>query len=214
MVAPFRKIVEDVRYLLNREYPRERVVNFVGDRYSLSVKDRNLLRRTVYSQSEIQTTKERLVPIETINSSFLTVDGYCVLITVENALTNRPLFLCDDGVVRDISGVFGKHKHTKETDEALELILNTIKEFSPKKIHLFYDSPVSKSGKLAAKTRTILEKYNLTGGAKAVKSPDFEVLKGEIVATSDLPVIKKAKKIVDIPEYIAKKIGAKIEKMP
>ena len=214
MMDPFRKIVEDVRYLLNREYPRERVVNFVGDRYSLSVNDRNLLRRTVYSQSEIETTKKRLSPVETINGMFLTVDGYCVLITVESALINRPLFLCDDGVVRDISGVFRKHKHTKETDEALELLLKTIKEFSPTEIHIFYDSPVSKSGKLAVKTRTMLEKYGLSGGSKAVKSPDFEVLKGEIVATSDFPVIKKAKKVVDIPGYIAKKIGVKIQKMP
>ena len=94
------------------------------------------------------------------------------------------------------------------------MLLKTIKEFSPTEIHIFYDSPVSKSGELAAKTRTILEKYGLRGGAKAVKSPDFEVLKGEIVATSDFPVIKKAKKVVDIPGYIAKKIGVKIQKMP
>lgn len=214
MVDPFREIVEDVRYLLNREYPRERVVNFVGDRYSLSVNDRNLLRRAVYSQSEIETTKKRLVPIEAINGMFLTVDGYCVLITVESALANRPIFLCDDGVVRDISGVFGKYKQTKKTDEVLELFLKTIKVFSPKKIHIYYDSPVSKSGELAAKTRTMLEKYGLRGEAKAVKSPDFEVLKGEIVATSDFPVIKKAKKVVDIAGFIAKKIGAKIKKMP
>ena len=214
MVDPFREIVEDVRYLLNRGYPRERVVNFVGDRYSLSLEDRNLLRRTVYSQSEIETTKKRLVPVEAINGMFLTVDGYCVLITVESALTNRPLFLCNDGIVRDISAIFGKYKHTKETDEALELLLKTIKEFSPKKIHIYYDSPVSKSGELAAKTRTLLEKYRLMGEARAVKSPDFEVLKGEIVATSDFPVIKRAKKVVDIAGFIAKRIGAKIEEIP
>ena len=157
MVDPFREIVEDVRYLLNRGYSRERVVNFVGDRYSLSLNERNLLRRTVYSQSEIETTKKRLVRIEAINGMFLTVDGYCVLITIESALTNRSLFLCDDGVVRDISAVFGKYKHKKETNEALELLLKTIKEFSPKKVHIYYDSPVSKSGELAAKTRTMLE---------------------------------------------------------
>lgn len=206
---------KDFRYLLSRNYNREGALAFVGDKYQLNKNERLKLYRCVYDLQTAEQHRKKLLPIKVIKGKTLTIDGYNVLITIETRLSNKPLLDCDDGFVRDVSAVHGKHKPTLRTEKALKLILKTIRKNKPEKINFFYDSQISRSGELAALTRQLIKRAKLKGSAEAIKNPDTYVIKfGEIIASSDTVIIEKARKIVDLAgETIKKKASSKIQKI-
>lgn len=197
---------EDLRYLLNRNYNRDQALNFVGDRYKLNREERFVLYRAIYSQTEIKERKEKVITFKELADKTLTIDAYNVIIVLETMLEGRNLIDSDDSFVRDISGVFGKHKITKTTHQAINLVMRTLKQNPPKETLIFFDSPVSRSGELAAITRQKMEKYGIKGTAQAAKQADNAVLKkGQVAATSDSVILQKAKKTIDIAGYIVRK---------
>ena len=86
--------------------------------------------------------------LENISGKHLAVDGYNVLITVESILHKKTIIDCDDGILRDVSGVFGRHMITSVTYESIDLILSQIAHYPPRLTQFFYDSQVSKSGEI------------------------------------------------------------------
>jgi hypothetical protein len=197
---------EDLRYLLNRNYNRNQALNFVGDRYKLNREERFVLYRAIYSQTEIKERKEKVITFKELADKTLTIDAYNVIIVLETMLEGKNLIDSDDSFVRDISGVFGKHKITKKTHQAIDLIMQTLKQNPPKETLIFFDSPVSRSGELAAITRQKMEKYRIKGTAQVAKQADNAVLrKGQVAATSDSVILQKAKKTIDIAGYIVRK---------
>nr|MDO8080749.1 DUF434 domain-containing protein [Candidatus Freyarchaeota archaeon] len=197
---------EDLRYLLNRKYNRDQALNFVGDRYKLNREERFVLYRAIYSQTEAKERKEKAIKIRELGDKTLTIDGYNVIIVLETMLDGKNLIDSDDAFVRDISGVFGKHKITKTTHQAIDLIMQTLKQKPPKKTLIFFDSPVSKSGELSAITRKKMEQYGINGTAQVAKQADNAVLrKGQVAATSDSVILQKAKKTFDLAGYIVRK---------
>ena len=62
--------------------------------------------------------------------------------------------MCDDGVLRDLKAVFGKYKINSTTENALNNIINILRQYNPAYVYFFYDSPVSKSGELARITNS------------------------------------------------------------
>ena len=103
---------KDLRYLLNRGYPRKVCLELVGNRYRLSFDERHLLHRGVFSELDSKSRLEKRIPAGRTKNRNLAIDGYNVLITVEAGLCGRPLVLADDGFTRDISGLSGKFKKT------------------------------------------------------------------------------------------------------
>jgi len=94
-----------------------------------------------------------------LNSRHLAIDGYNVLITLEAALSRRPLILSNDGFIRDISGLSGAFKKTKVTEDAIHLIFGLLKRVRPAYTLFLFDSPISKSGLLAqGLMRTVKER--------------------------------------------------------
>jgi len=203
-----REAVKDLRHLLNRNYNRESTLKFVGDKHQLSREERLTLYRGVYDAQSVKRHQSKLIPTTAISGKTLAVDGYNILITVESLLSDKPLVLCDDGFIRDISAVHGKHKPTKKTVNALTIILNFLNKNKARKTLFFYDAQVSKSGELAALTRSLIKKSGLDGDAQAVKQADLATLKSSnIVASSDAVIIEKAKRVVDLAGEIAKIIA-------
>ena len=197
---------EDLRYLLNRNYNRDQALTFVGDHYRLHKEERFILYRAIYSQKEVRERKEKIISFEELQGKTLTIDAYNVIIVLETMLKGKELVESDDSFVRDISGVFGKHKITKTTHQAISLIMQTLKQNPPKKTLFFFDSPVSKSGELAAITRRKMEEHGINGTAQVVKQADNAVLRrGEVAATSDSVILQKAKKTFDLAGYIVRK---------
>ncbi len=175
----------------------------VGNRYQLVSDQRHLLHRGVFSDSDSKSRRKKRISINRIGNKDLVIDGYNVLITIEAGLSGRPFVLGDDGFIRDISGLSGNFKKTDETDEALQLIFDFIKQVKSRKTLLLFDSPISRSGELAQEVRDGLKRENLSGDAIAVRVPE-KILIGfpGIIATSDTAIIDQSKKVVDLAGYI------------
>jgi hypothetical protein len=134
------------------------------------------------------------------------VDGYNVLITLESVLHHPETVLeSDDGVLRDINAVFGKYRPHGDTLNALDVLMDFLKQIMIKEVHFYYDSPVSRSGELAQLTRAVLRKHHLPGGANTSPYVDRELAKNSynrVIATSDGPLMDRVKRVVDLPGLI------------
>ena len=149
--------------------------------------------------------------IKEIKNKILAIDGYNQIIVVESMLNKLPIIDCDDGVLRDITGVFSNYKVTDVTYNAIKLILDVLVEYSPRTTLFYFDQPISKSGELARTVKKRLMEYGLKGDARAVKQPDREVLsKGEIVASSDGIIIDNTNAVVDLAGHIVRKSRRKL----
>jgi hypothetical protein len=183
----------------------------VGNRYGLTFDERHLLHRGVFSSSDSQARRKKRIAIKEIRNKDLAIDGHNVLITIEAGLSGRPLVLGDDGYVRDISGLSGSFKKTGTTENAIQFIIDAIKQIKAHQTLFLLDAPISMSGKLAEEIRDRLKRENLLGDAMAVKVPE-KILIGfpGIVATSDTDIIDRSKKVLDLAGYvITKRIGIK-----
>jgi hypothetical protein len=194
-----QKAAEDFRYLLNRGYPRKAALEMAGNRYQLASDERHLLHRGVFSDRDAGLRQKKKIPLEKIRGKDLVIDGYNVLITIEAALSGRPLVLGNDGFIRDISGVSGNFRKTEKTETALQLVSNLLKRIKPRQTLFLFDSPISMSGELAQEVRERLKRENLPGDAMAVRVPE-KILIGfpGMIATSDTAVIDQSKRVVDL----------------
>ena len=206
-----QKAAQDFRYLLNRRYPRKAALELVGNRYGLTFDERHLLHRGVFSEIDSQARRKKTTSIKEIRNKDLAIDGHNVIITIEAGLSGRRLILADDGFVRDISGLSGSFKKTEATENAIQFIIDAIKQIKPRQTLLLLDAPISNSGKLAEEIRNRLKQVNLPGDAMAVKVPE-RILIGfsGVIATSDTAIIDQSTKVLDLGCYIlTKKIGSK-----
>ena len=198
--------IDDLRYLLSRGYGRGNSVKIVGDRYLLDQTSRLILYRAVYDGETARMHRLKLVESEAVSGRRLSIDGYNVLITVESMLRKKPLILCDDGFIRDVSGIHGKHKPTSYTEHALLLVMGLLASIHPSETHFFYDSQVSRSGELAALTRTLLTRFELEGNAKTAKQADNDTLRyGDILSSSDTVLIERGKELFDLAAEVARR---------
>ncbi|MFX0068195.1 MAG: DUF434 domain-containing protein [Candidatus Hodarchaeota archaeon] len=210
-LSNMKEAAKDLRYLLSRGYGRTSALNLVGDKYLLDNEERHILFRAIYPPQDAEKRKNKLTSVEEIKDRVLAIDGYNQIIVVESMLNKLPIIDCDDGVLRDISGVFSNYKVTDVTYDAIELILDLLVKCFPRTTLFYFDQPISKSGELARTVRKRLAEYRLEGDAGAVKQPDREVLsKGDIVASSDGIIIDNANAVVDLAGHIVRKSKRKL----
>jgi hypothetical protein len=193
----------DFRYLLNRVYPRKVSLELVGNHYQLTSDQRHLLHRGVFSEDDARKRLKKKVSLQKISGQELAIDGYNVVITIEAALSGRPLIFGDDGFLRDISGLSGNFRRTRRTEESLRLIFAFLKERKPRRTMFLFDAPISKSGRLAQEVRRDLQEMDIPGDAEAVRVPE-DILIGfpGIVATSDTAIIDQSASIVDLAGFL------------
>jgi len=187
-----RDASEDLKYLLNRGYKKTSALTFVCNHYQLPAEDRHFLARAVFSDDTIQKTLQRKLPVEEITGKDIVIDGFNVLITVEAILKNE-VILCDDSVVRDTQGVFGKYKISERTTEALEDIFSLLNLYPPETCVFYFDKQVSHSGEVCALVRNNYP-------CNLVRHVDLTISRlNRITATSDSVLIQKLDHFIDIP---------------
>ena len=194
--------VDDYRYLKNRAYPDRAALKLVGDRYGLSRLERNCLFRGIVAAPDAALRRSKLVAGRSVDGRSLGVDWYNVVITVESYLKGLPVFLADDGVARDASGVHGSYRSSGVTDRATALLLERLRLLAPNTLELFLDEPIAFSGDTA---RRIREQVADRDGWRATvaRSPDFLLKEfGGIVASSDSVILDRAGHVVDLPRDI------------
>jgi len=190
---------EDLRDLLNRDYKKKTALDFVCNHYSISKEDRNILARTSYSDSVSKETKQKELKSVSLTDNVLLLDTYNVIITLESVFFDDPL-VCDDGIIRDGKGIFGKYEISDNTTIILEKIKEYIEKARPSRAIFFIDRQVSKSGELASMIRD--QEWNVDIETRLSDSTDHDIKREKgIVATADYGIIKYVDHFVDIPKY-------------
>ena len=201
----FPEALRDYKYLLDRGYDRSKVLDLVVERYGLGREARDILLRTVFASRDVEERIGKRVEVGELEGERVAVDGYNVLSTITSSLLGYPLFLALDGFVRDISSLVGKLTKHHAIYTSLVILLVTLSRLRPKRVEVFYDAQVSKSGLLALYTRTAMRKIGIEGRAYAVRRADKATLLsgGGVVASSDSVVISRARRVADLAGYIA-----------
>jgi hypothetical protein len=184
---------DELRFLLGKGYRKDYALKFVANHHKLKKSERATLARAVFSYREASAIKRKAFTIEEAAGMDVVVDGFNVLITCEAVLAGRAL-VCDDGVVRDTEGVFGKYRIKPETWKTLDRVCHILKET---KSHFLFDAQVSRSGKL-------VEYLKMKGyDARTEKHVDATIVSlNMVVATSDSVILGKVRFFVDVPRQM------------
>ena len=202
------KAITDIRYLLDRGYPRKGAITFVCNHYRLDIKWRYVFTRVVFGRDTIQSRREKTVKCEDLEGEVVLVDGYNVLIGVESALKGEPVYLCDDGFLRDIRGVFRNYRCSGLTERAMNEILGVFTGFAPFRVEFLFDSQISKSGDLARWVEKKLKDVGLSGVARTSKHVDYDLKQSNgIIATADGSIIDEVPKAVNIQACVLEQLN-------
>ncbi len=178
-------------------------VEIVGRRFSLRKMEMVALSKLVRSPEESLRNSLKVVPAKCVSGRDLGIDGFNVLITLEAALSGQPVYVCSDGMVRDLSLAYSSYKPSDRFDEAVRLLDEVVKQLNPGRAVVYLDSPVSKSGRIASRMREIVERAEVV----VSKRVDSDILEHEVVASSDSRIISHAACIVDLPRVALTRRG-------
>lgn len=194
----------DVRYLVDRGYPKESAIRFVSDHHRLPEEQRFVLTRVVVASDTAKARRDKIQPWKALHKRALFIDGYNVLISVESLLGGKPVYRCDDGILRDIQGIFRSYRPSDLTAPALDAIFDLLACACPAVTEVLLDQQISMSGRLAVLIRRAMAEHDVLGMVRTAQDVDRQLkeMKG-FIATGDGTIIDAAVKVVDLPGAIA-----------
>lgn len=204
------KALEEARYLLDRGYPKDSAVGFVSNHHRLAEKERFILMRVVVRSDLAWARRSKLLDLEDLRGQSISIDGYNVIITTESVIGGYPVYLCDDGLLRDSRGIFRGFKASPLTAIALNWILDLLASAGPARTEVLLDQQMSRSGELAEMVRGMMAERQLCGVAKTARNVDHLLKTAKrIILTSDGNVIDSVDYIMDLPAEIGRRSGMK-----
>jgi hypothetical protein len=204
-IGDLRSALSDFSLLLTKGYADKSALKLVGDRFSLTERQRLAIMRSACSDQQLASRSERRVPIENLTGQPIAIDGYNVLITIEAAMSGGVIFKGRDGCYRDLASIHGTYRKVTETIPAVQLIGDFLKEIGVIKALWLLDSPVSNSGRLKTLIGELAQKSRWNLEIKLALSPDAELIKTElIVASSDSVVLDGCRKWTNLAAEIIK----------
>ncbi|WPO90337.1 DUF434 domain-containing protein [Chryseobacterium sp. HR92] len=209
-IGKLKLAVEDMRYLLTREYPEKAASELVGNRYRLKTRQIQALRGA--SASDLQLYNRRLKHVETLDLKGKTVylDGFNVLILLESLLSEAYIFEGLDGCIRDLSGVHGTYKRVNQTLRAVELVAAFYQKNQIQKLVWIFDKPVSNSGRIKQIILEFAEQQQLNWEGGLQYNPDkFLAESSELIISSDAWILDHCKEWFNLIGYLIRE-----EKLP
>ncbi|MBA1341429.1 MAG: hypothetical protein C5S40_04750 [ANME-2 cluster archaeon] len=202
------KAITDIRYILDRGYPGKGAITFVCNHYRLDIKWRYVFTRVVFGRDTIKSRREKTVKCEDLKGEVVLVDGYNVLIGVESALKGEPVYLCDDGFLRDTRGVFRNYRCSGLTERAMDEILGVLRGVGPFRVEFLFDSQISKSKEMARWVENKLKDVGLEGSAGTSRHVDYDLKQSNgIIATADGNIIDEVTKAVNIQACVLEQLN-------
>ncbi|WFO75852.1 DUF434 domain-containing protein [Desulfurococcaceae archaeon MEX13E-LK6-19] len=211
--------IHDYRFLLDRGYPIKAALDVVCTRYMLSRKERLLLYRCVHSSALARKIirKQSIPPMK----SRIVADGFNILATLYTVYCGEEVYLCDDGIVRDLSGLHSRVALSINQDLLDSLFTEIIEAVSGKEYELIIvlDYNVKKSGEIASRLRRIIKENKLDWVVLVERQADKKILEkaseGYWVSSSDIVILEKATKIYDLAGSIVReKYPRQVVKIP
>jgi len=205
-VPALRQATAELSWLLGRGYQTKSSLKLVGDRHGLRERQRLAVARAACSDEAAARREARRLDPERAAGAELILDGFNLVITTEAALSGGPLVLCRDRCLRDLSGVHGSYRAVEETEGAVLAAGEVLAALGPSSVLWLFDSPVSNSGRLAARVRRIAGERGWPWEVEVVFNPDREIVNSERVAvTSDSNVIDGAARWLNLnPHLVAR----------
>jgi hypothetical protein len=189
-LAALRVATRELSWLLSRGYQPKSSLKLVGDRYNLRERQRLAVARAACPDESRARRRESCVEAETVKGASLVVDGFNLVITLEAALSGGVLVRGRDGCVRDLSSVHGSYRAVEETERAVLLAGEVLASLAPASVLWLFDSPVSNSGRLAARVRDLAAARGWPWEVEVDFNPDRRIVNSDRVAvTSDSNVL-------------------------
>ena len=178
--------LEDMHYLLSRNYPPKAALALVGNRYQLVQRQKQALLGMACSAEELRNRKEKQLSPAALKDQTILLDGFNVLIIMETALSGGFVFEGLDGCYRDIASVHGTYKKAKHTEQALIIIGNALQQLQLQKVTWVFDAPISNSGKLKSFCYELAEKHGFPWEIILDNHPDKYLINNKgLVCSSD-----------------------------
>jgi len=188
--ANLRTALADAALLLTKGYAERSVLKLVGDRFSLTQRQRLAVMRSVCSDQQLASRLNRRVDIATVSDGAVAIDGYNLLITIEAAMSGAFVFQGRDGCLRDLAGIHGTYRKVDETMPALRLIGALLEKLGVAQTLWLLDSPVSNSGRLKTLIRQLAEEHRWSWDVRLSTNPDAELKRTDrIVVTTDSVIL-------------------------
>lgn len=200
------KAAGEYLWLLSNGYPQKASLKLVGDKFMLSRDMRQILYRGISARKEADRRKKMIGSFHV--GERVLIDSYNVLFTVNNYLLGRPVFISNDGLLRDAGEMRGRIISKPVFRRSVELMLEVLKENNGSEFLLYLDEPVSFSGRLAMELSGKMSQLDIRGEAMTVSSPDHMLRneQSDAICTSDTAIIDHySGKVVDLPRYLLDK---------
>jgi hypothetical protein len=149
-VPTLRAAVRDLSWLRTRGYGDDAATSLVGDRYRLHRRQRNAVARSACTDEEAAHRRVRCRRLEALAGTWVEVDGFNVLISLEGALGGAYLFVGRDGAYRDVNAARGTYRPVDDTTRAIEGVRAVAHRHALRGVRWRLDRHVSNVGRLKA----------------------------------------------------------------
>jgi hypothetical protein len=201
-----RSAVSELSWLLTRGYAMKGALKLVGDRFTLTERQRLAVSRAACSDQNKAQRAGTCIPIQSAKNQQIVVDGFNLIITVEAALSGGLLMLCRDGCIRDLSGVHGSYRSVNETETAIALIGEALAAVRSGPVAWILDKPISNSGRLAQRIRDLASERKWDWTVNVAFNPDAEMAASNRIAiSSDGPVLDQVQRWTNFNRHLIEK---------
>ncbi|MBN2132459.1 MAG: DUF434 domain-containing protein, partial [Sedimentisphaerales bacterium] len=202
-LAGLRAALADFSLLLTKGYADKSALKLVGDRFSLTQRQRLAVMRSACSDQQMEARRKCCLDVERLAGRPLAIDGYNLLITVEAAMSGGFLFRGRDGCFRDLASIHGTYRKVEETIPAVTLIGEFLAQSAVPQALWLLDSPVSNSGRLKTLIARLARDHNWNWDIRLAFSPDAELSKTDtIVVTTDSVILDACQKWTNLAAEI------------
>ncbi|MDR6371749.1 hypothetical protein J2795_003971 [Chryseobacterium bernardetii] len=202
-LSKLKLAVEDMQYLLSRDYPEKAASDLVGNRYRLKTRQIQALRGASASIQQLHSRQLKHVGTSDLKEKTIYLDGFNVLILLESLLSDAYVFEGLDGCIRDLSGVHGTYKRVNQTLRAVELVASFYRKNQIHQIVWIFDKPVSNSGRIKQIVLDFAKDHQLNWDADLQFNPDkFLAESSAIVISSDAWILDHCKEWFNLIGYL------------
>ncbi len=193
----------DLCWLLSHGYASPSSLKLVGDRYSLTKRQRIAVGRCACAGEAAARRQQCRVEPEQLAGRQLWIDGYNVLTSIEAALAGGVILAARDGCYRDMASVHGSYRKVEETIPALRLLGEQLEQWNIGPCRWLLDSPVSNSGRLKAIITDVAAQSGWNWDVELVHNPDTILATSEhVVATSDSVILDQCRQWLNLARAV------------
>ena len=203
MLSSLRLATHDLCWLLNRGYALHSAAELVGNRHSLTARQRIAVSRCACTDEARQRRGQREVTPTQLRDHELWIDGFNVLTGIEAALAGGVILLGCDGCLRDLANSYARHHEVQETLPALRLLGAATAAWGVRRCQWWLDRPVSNSGRLKRRILDLAAANGWDWQVELVFNPDKLLAESsEVIATADSAVLDRCQRWVNLARLV------------